>query len=365
MTTTNAGSRSHDSGRQVHDPAAVRLVEITLWFWIGQAVGAFARLGIADAFGDQHRTVDDLAARTDCEPQGLLRLLRSLTGVGVIREVSPGLFALGELGQHLRTDHPQSMRDLAVLQSEPWMWRVFEQLQHAVSTGATPIKNVLGTDYYWNWLHQQPEERRVFDAGMVSVAKALQIPTALSYDYRDVHRIVDVGGGLGQVLTAILTANPHIGGTLFDQPSTVADARQALADAGLADRCSVEGGDMFQAVPEGSDTYLLSFVLMDWDDEHAVRLLRNVAAVLPARGRVLVLDCLADRDTDTDTDTVPGPSGHPFHMGRTVDLFQMCMGSARVRTRAEFEDLYARAGLRLQALHLPQAPVTLMQLAPA
>ncbi|UJB40490.1 methyltransferase [Streptomyces sp. A1-5] len=359
MTTTNAGSRSHDGGRQVHDPAAVRLVEITLWFWIGQAVGAFARLGIADAFGDQHRTVDDLAVRTDCEPQGLLRLLRSLTGVGVVREVSSGLFALGELGQHLRTDHPQSMRDLAVLQSEPWMWRVFEQLPHAVSTGATPIKNVLGTDYYWNWLHQQPEERRVFDAGMVSVAKALQIPTALSYDYRDVHRIVDVGGGLGQVLTAILTANPHISGTLFDQPSTVADAQRALADAGLADRCSVEGGDMFQAVPDGSDTYLLSFVLMDWDDERAVQLLSNVAAVLPAHGRVLVLDCLADHDTDT------GPSGHPFHMGRTVDLFQMCMGSARVRTRAEFEDLYARAGLRLQALHLPQAPVTLMQLAPA
>ncbi|WP_411127776.1 methyltransferase [Streptomyces sp. x-19] len=359
MTTTDAGSRSHDSGKPVHDPAALRLVELTLGFWIGQAVGAFARLGIADAFTGQHQTVDELAGRTDCDPQGLLRLLRSLTGVGVIREVSPGRFALGELGQHLRTDHPQSMRDLAVLQSEPWMSRVFEQLQHAVSTGATPIKNVLGTDYYWTWLHQQPEERRVFDAGMVSVAKALQIPTALSYDYRDVHRIVDIGGGLGQVLKVVLAANPHISGTLFDQPTTVADAQQALADAGLAGRCSVVGGDMFQAVPGGGDTYLLSFVLMDWDDEHAVRLLRNVAAVLPAHGRVLVLDCLVDHSTDT------GPSGHPFHMGRTVDLFQMCMGSARVRSRAEFEDLYARAGLRLQALHLPQAPVSLMEVAPA
>ncbi|KIZ14893.1 hypothetical protein SNA_31020 [Streptomyces natalensis ATCC 27448] len=337
----------------------MRLVELTLGFWIGQAVSVFARLGIADAFDGQHLTVDDLAARTDCDPQGLRRLLRSLTGVGVVSQVSPGLFALGELGQHLRTDHPQSMRDLAVLQNEPWMWRVSEQLQHAVSTGATPIKNVLGTDYYWNWLDQQPEERRVFDAGMVSVANALQIPTALSYDYRDVHRIVDIGGGLGQVLTAILTANSHISGTLFDQPTTVDDAQQALADAGLADRCSVVGGDMFQAVPGDGDTYLLSFVLMDWDDEHAVRLLRNVAAVLPPHGRVLVLDCLVDHGTDT------GPSGHPFHMGRTVDLFQMCMGSARVRSRAEFKDLYTRAGLRLHAVHLPQAPVSLMQVAPA
>jgi len=358
MTTTNVGSRSYDMGTQVHDPAAVRLVEITLGFWIGQAVGAFARLGIADAFAGQHRTVDDLAARTDCDPRGLCRLLSSLTGVGVVREVSPAVFALGELGQLLRTDHPQSMRDLAVLQSRPWMWRVFEQLQHAVSTGDAPIQDVLGADCYWTWLHGRPEERQVFDAGMVSVAKALQIPTALSYDYRNVRRIVDIGGGLGQVLTAILNANPHIDGTLFDQPATIADAAQALADAGLADRCSVAGGDMFQAVSSGGDTYLLSFVLMDWDDEHAERLLRNVAAVLPVRGRVLVLDCLADHPTDT------GSSGHPFHMGRTVDLFQMCMGSARVRSRAEFEGLYARAGLRLHALHLPQAPVGLMEVVP-
>ncbi|HZF91867.1 methyltransferase [Streptomyces sp.] len=355
MIITNVGSRSHDGGAHVHDPAAVRLVEITLGFWIGQAVGAFARLGIADAFAGRQRTADDLAARSDCDPQGLLRLLRSLTGVGVVREVSPGVFALDELGQHLRTDHPQSMRDLAVLQSEPWMWRVFEQLQHAVTTGAAPIKNVLGTDHYWTWLHGRPEARLVFDAGMVSVAKALQIPTALSYDYREVRRIVDVGGGLGQVLTAILTAHPHISGTLFDQPATVPDARRALADAGLAERCAVVGGDMFQAVPEGGDTYLLSFVLMDWDDERAVRLLRNVAAALPAYGRVLVLDCLVDRGTDASS------SGHRFHMGRTVDLFQMCMGSARVRSRAEFEDLYADAGLRLHALHLPQAPVSLME----
>jgi predicted O-methyltransferase YrrM len=358
MTTTNADSRSHGMETQVHDPAALRLVEITLGFWIGQAVGAFARLGIADAFAGRHRTVDDLAARSDCDPRGLRRLLSSLTGVGVVREVSPGVFALGELGQHLRTDHPQSMRALAVLQSEPWMWRVFEQLQHAVSTGDAPIKGVLGIDSYWTWLHDRPEERRVFDAGMVSVANALQIPTALSYDYQGVRRIVDIGGGLGQVLTAILTANPHIDGTLFDQPTTVADARRALADAGLADRCSVAGGDMFQAVPAGGDTYLLSFVLMDWGDDHAERLLRNVAAVLPADGRVLVLDCLADHPADTS------PSGHPFHMGRTVDLFQMCMGSARVRSRAEFEDLYARAGLRLHALHLPQAPVSLMEVTP-
>jgi predicted O-methyltransferase YrrM len=355
MTTTNVGIRSQGSGDQAHDPFAVRLVEITLMFWVGQAVGAFARLGVADAFAGRPRTVDDLAARTGCDPQGLRRLLRSLTGVGVVREAPSGVFALGELGQYLRADHPDSMRGLAVLQSEPWMWRVFEQLPQGVSTGTAPIGNVLGTDSYWTWLRDRPEERRVFDAGMVSVAKALQIPTALSYDYRDVRRIVDVGGGLGQVLTAILTANAHVGGVLFDQPGTVADARRALTDAGLSDRCSVAGGDMFQAVPEGGDTYLLSFVLMDWDDEHAARLLSNVAAVLPAGGRVLVLDCLVDHDGDT------GASGHPFHMGRTVDLFQMCMGSARVRSRAEFEDLYARAGLRLQALHLPQAPVSLME----
>lgn len=359
MTTTDVGSRSKDRGTQVHDPAAMRLVEITLGFWVGQAVGVFARLGIADAFAGQCSTVDDLAARTGSDSQGLRRLLSSLTGVGVVREVSPGVFALGELGQYLRSDHSQSMRDLAVLQSEPWMWRVFEQLQQAVSTGGAPIKDVLGTDCYWTWLQGRPEERQVFDAGMVSVAKALQIPTALSYDYRDVRQVVDIGGGLGQVLTAVLTANPHIGGQLFDQPATVTGARQALTDAGLADRCTVAGGDMFQAVPAGGDTYLLSFVLMDWDDDHALRLLRNVAAVLPAHGRVLVLDCLADHPADT------GPSGHPFHMGRTVDLFQMCMGSARVRSRTEFEDLYAHAGLQIRTLHLPQAPVSLMEVTPA
>jgi C-methyltransferase len=216
------------------------------------------------------------------------------------------------------------------------MWRVFEQMPQTVRSGEAAIRSVFGVDHYWTYLHNEPVARKVFNAGMAAVSRAFHIPTVLSYDYSGVRRITDIGGGLGQVLTAILRANPHLEGQLLDQADTVADARPLLAEYGVADRCTAVAGDMFQAVPEGSDLYLLSFVLMDWDDEHALRLLRNIAAVLPVDGRVLVIDCLQDLSSN-----VPDGRGHPYHPGRTIDLFQMCMGSARVRNRAEFENLFA------------------------
>jgi C-methyltransferase len=343
----------------LHDPDAVRLVEITQYYWITQAVGSIVRLKVPDVFGEEPMAVIDVAGAVGCDAAALERILRSLTGVGVVVEEPDGRFRLGRIGQLLRSDHPASMCSLAVLHTEPWMCQVFQQMPITLRDGIPGVRPVLGVDDYWTYLKKNPQARVAFNEGMTAAARALQIPAALAYDYARVQSVLDVGGGLGHLLTAVLQVHSHLHGSVLDLPDTVQEARTLLADNGVAERATVIAGDMFEQVPPGFDLYLLSLVLMDWDDQRAGQLLANISTVMPKTGRVLVVDCLSDMNTDGKHSV---EIGHPFHLGRTVDLFQMCMGSARVRSRAEFEALFAQAGLSIRQIVQPQGPISLLEL---
>lgn len=346
MTETNASA---------HDPRAVRLIELSQTGWLAHALGTFAELGVADAFtGDEPVTPATLAERVGCDAEALRRLLQALTVTEVVEEPEPGRFTLTEMGRMLGSDHPSSLHNLATAMNVPWILDSFANLTRTVRTGKPGIEPATGHAHYWHYLEQNPEQRDQFHHGMASVATALQIPATLRHDYRGATHVVDIGGGLGHNLIAVLRAYPHLRGTVLDTPETTAVAEQNLAEHGVADRADAVGGDMFDTVPSGHDTYLMSFVLMDWPDEDALRALRAAASAMPPDGTLLIVDCVTDLDPDAP--------GNVFRLGRSVDLFQLVMGNARTRSHEEFTALFEQAGLRPRKVVQPYGPVTLFEL---
>jgi hypothetical protein len=173
-------------------------------------------------------------------------------------------------------------------------------------------------------------------------------------------RVVDVGGGQGVLLQRVLEAHPHLYGVVFDRPGVTEAARTRLAEAGLSRRCEVVGGDFFAGVPAGGDAYVLSWILHDWDDEAAARILRNCRAAMSDDGRLLVLELVLSPPNE------PHPPTAADRLARTLDLEMLAVVGGRERTEAEFRALFGRAGFGLaRVLALEGLPWCVIEGAPA
>lgn len=315
--------------------APSRMLHLLNGFLTVQAVHAAAALGLADLLADGPRTADDLAAATDAHGPSLRRLLRALTGSGVVRQEADGCFALTPLGATLRSDAPDSVRDWALYVGARAPWEAWGRLREAVETGEPGFVLAHGTPTY-TYLAQHPELGATFDRWMSRQSEQHNSAVVAAYDFSPFRALADVGGGQGSTLAAVLRATPALRGALLDRPQVVAGAEPVLRAAGVLDRCSVLGGDMLAGVPRGADAYLLKRVLMILGDEPAVCVLRHCAAAMPADGRVLVVEMVM-------------PPGNEPSLAKSFDLLMLLANErgARVRTEAEFRDLFAAAGLRL------------------
>jgi ubiquinone/menaquinone biosynthesis C-methylase UbiE len=297
------------------------------------AVAVVSRLAIPDLLDDGPRTAADLARATRTNEDSLYRLLRALACVEVFAERPGRHFALTPISRLLRTKVPGSMRALAVLGGEQWR-RAWYDLEHAVRTGRPAFERVSGSSFY-EWLATEPAAARRFEEAQRYKWETLRDDVVDACDFSDASRIVDVGGGSGMLLEAILGRAPNATGMLVETPAIVAEARRHLRAAGLSRRCRVVEGDFVRSVPSSGDVYILAFVLHNWDDRRAVRILRNCRRAMADGGRVLVVEIL-----------VPA-SGSPSP-AKIHDLEMLVfMPGGRERTRAEYRALLAAAGLKL------------------
>jgi hypothetical protein len=310
----------------------------TLWrmttaYQVSQAIHVAATLGIADLLEDGARSADELAEATGTHPPALYRTLRALASVGVFAEETDGRFGLTPLAEHLRTDAPGSLRSWAMLMGRPYFFTSWGHLLHSVKTGEAAFPEVYGTTA-WEYRAAHPEEGAIFDAAMTGLSGAEAEAVVRSYDFSAIGILVDVGGGEGALLAAILAANPALRGVLFDQPHVVAGAGPLLEQAGVADRCEVVGGSFFEGVPEGADAYLLKSIVHDWDDASAIEILRKCRAAMADTGRLLLVE----------RGIRPGNEPDP---AKFIDLMMLVMLGGRERTADEYGRLYAEAGFRL------------------
>ena len=315
-------------------PAATQLVEMILGKARTQLIAIAAELGIADLLVDGPRSIEELAETAGAHAPSLYRVMRALASLGVFAEIQPRVFALTPLAELLRDDAPGSLRSYAVMHGSECFFRPWSQLLHGVRTGESAFEKTFGTGLF-DYLQQHPGESAAFNDAMTSISRQQAVAVCDAYDFSDFGTIVDVGGGHGLLLGAILKAHPSAMGLLHDLPSVVEGARASIEAEGLNDRCRIVGSDFFRDVPGGGDAYIMKFILHDWDDVRAGKILKNCREAMAPGGRALVLEAV-----------IP-PGDAPF-VGKLGDINMLVLTQGgRERTEAEFGDLFASAGLRL------------------
>jgi hypothetical protein len=327
-------------------PSAV-LGRLVNGYQVSQAIHVAATLRIADLLEDGPRRYDDLAAVTGSNSAALYRLLRALASIGVFREEEDNYFALTPLGDGLRSGAAEPVGPWARFIGLPYHWQSWGDLLYSVRTGETASRHVHGVSQ-WDYGVRHPEEGAVFDAAMTGMSHRQAAAVLASYDFGRFSRIVDVGGGQGAFLASILTKYPSTRGVLFDQPHVVASAEPVVRAAGVANRCEVVGGSFFEAVPDGGDAYVVKNVVLNWDDEQAVAILRSCRHAMGPTGTLLVIE------------PVLGPPNEGA-LEKFADLIMLVVPGGQARTRGELSSLFACAGLRLIGVTATASEVSVVE----
>ncbi|MEU4561076.1 methyltransferase [Actinoplanes sp. NPDC023936] len=297
------------------------------------AVRVAATLRLGDHITAGSGTVDALATATGAHPDTLRRVMDHLVTAGVLTRPRPGVYGLTDLGEQLRDDYPGGIRSWLDMTGAIGRADLsFVDLLHTVRTGAAAYPHRYGRPF-WEDVAADPARAASFDALMGSRLRDDAPALAGGYPWGALGNLVDVGGGDGTLLIAILTAHPGLRGTVLDLPGPAARALEAIEAAGLRDRATARAGSFFDELPPGAGGYLLSGILHDWDDAGATRILRRCAEAAGAPGRVLVIEDNA--------------AGEPSTEG---DLRMLCYVNGRERGVAQLGDLAAAAGLAVAAV---------------
>jgi hypothetical protein len=314
-------------------------------YWISQAIHVAAKLGIADHLVEGPASAEKLAEPLGCLPEPLHRLLRALASIGVFSETDDGRFSLTPRAEFLRSDHPATIRPMAIMLGGV-QYASWGELEHSLATGKTGFSKLYGQGLF-DYLGEHPEEAAVFDAAMTSIHGAETQAAMEAYPLDGAKCLVDVGGGNGSQLAEMLEQDPYLTGVLFDLPHVASRAEPALKNR-IPGRCEAVGGSFFESVPSGGDVYLLRHILHDWYDEDCLRILRSIEAVLPTTGRLLVIE------------SVIRP-GNEFDFGKWLDLTMLVAPGGKERTEAEFAALFAAANLKLVRVVPTKSPVSVLE----
>lgn len=306
------------------------IMRLGLGFAVSQALRVVAELGIPDVLAVGELTVDQLANASSSNADSLYRVMRLLAAESVFREVTPRRFALTDVGAALQSD-PSGPRDFVrMINSDPYL--AFERLLHSVRTGKPAFDEVFGKPRF-DWLADNPAQAALFQRAMVALSQGSNEAVAEAYGFEPFSHVVDVGGGHGQLLSAILARNPHLSGTLFDLPAGIAAAKARVG--GDLPRTELVAGNFFEAVPSGADLYILKKVIHDWDDERATKILMNCRKALKPDGKVLLAETLV-------------PAGDQPAQIKLIDVVMLAVTGGLERTEAQYASLFAAAGLRLE-----------------
>lgn len=322
----------------MNPPSAVDRVRAMIFGpWVAASLYAAAELRIADLLAQGPRSAEELATAAGVKPDPLRRVLRALVAHGVFVECEDGRFKQSELSDLLRDDIAGTLRPTVLLYGGRALWAPWSQILHTIRTGETAFSKVHGAELF-DYFGEHEEDARIFNRAMTQGSAAVAEDIVRAYDFGRFHTIVDVGGGQGLLLARILGAFRGARGILFDLPQVMEGARAVLAKQGVADRCTLVGGSFFDAVPAGGDGYVMKWILHDWDDAACTKILRNVRAVIPLDGRLVVVERVMPERVADDA---------PVRFGLLMDVNMLVNLAGRERTEEEFRRLFEASGFRL------------------
>jgi C-methyltransferase len=331
-------------------PAPVAMLELILAGWTSQAIEAAAELGVADALAAGPLTVDDLARRLGADPDALHRLLRALVSRGVFRQHGDATYGLNPLADTLRVDAPTSMAGAALFYGSPQHREHWSTLAEAVRSGKATIPALRGKGVF-EYLSDDPHLAKLFNDAMTSISELAEHAVVAAFDFNACPVVVDVGGGHGRLLAAILAAAPSTRGVLYELPDVAIGAPPLMAKLGVAERVRIETGSFFDSVPAGGNAYVLKHVIHDWPDDEAVQILRNLRAASEANTTVLLVETVI-------------PEHDREFIGKWADLEMLLGANGRERTAVEYRALLGRSGFRMTRVVPTTTPFSLVEAKP-
>jgi hypothetical protein len=327
-------------------PPAAQLFQMILGGWIAQTLCVSAGLNVADHLAEGPKTIDELADATSTHATSLARLLRALVSIGAYTCDETGHYHNTPLSELLRSDVPGSAHAIAKMMGEEHE-HAWSNLLHSVRTGETAFDNLYGENWF-EYVAKNPVASQTFNNAMTSFATQSHAAIVDAYDFSGIQTLCDVGGGHGALLSAILKANPHLKGVLFDLPHVVAGAPEVLARHGVGERIEVVGGDFFSEVPR-ADAHIMSHIIHDWDDERSLKILSACHRAVNDGGKVLLVEMVI-------------PESNEPSMGKWMDLNMLVMTpGGRERTEREYSALLEKSGYQLNRIVPSQAPVSVVE----
>jgi SAM-dependent methyltransferase len=329
------------------DDSHAALRRLILGLRTTQLIAVAAQLGIADALCDTPRSVAALADELRVDADALRRLLRALARLGVFAEADDGRIAHTPLSQPLRRAADRSLHHVAQLYGAPWLWQAYGALLHSVRSGRPAFEHVHGQPFY-DYLDSHPAAAEQFNRTMSAFTAHEVAALAVACDLAGAGTVVDVGGGHGALVAALLQRHPRLRGVVFERADVVDGARRTLADAGLAARSVCIAGDFFERVPDGGDVYLLKSVLHNWRDDDALRILRACRRALPPHARLLIAERVI----------APGAAGTEAAL---FDINMMVTVGGQERSEPEYAALLGAAGLRWRRTSATASPLSVIE----
>lgn len=312
---------------------ASQLLRLINSSWISQACYVMAKLGVADGLAAGPRSADELAVSTGTHAPSLRRLLNALCSVDLCVQREDGAFELSPVGALLRSDHPASV-SAWTLHWGGASWAAWGNLLHCIQTGQGTRELVVGTPGFVH-LDRNPEAAAIFNQAMVQLTRLAALEVVKAYDFSG-KKVMDVGGGYGELLKQALMAYPSATGVLFDMAHAISKARDAFAESGLAGRCEFVAGDFFESVPSGADVYLLKSVIHDWPDDRAITILQACRRAMGPGAKLLLVERMMPERL--------AASAQSESIARS-DLHMLVALGAQERSPAQFDVLLRAAGL--------------------
>jgi hypothetical protein len=320
------------------NPPARQLSELINGFWTTQVISTAVDLGIPDVLAVGPLTAESIAGAVSAHAPSVFRLMRGLQTLGICQRLEDGRFELTAAGELLRADVPGSLRGRALFNGG-MLWKQFGDLSHCVKTGERMRAHASGEEGF-NELASDPVRLASFQKAMAEGSIRATLDAMKVYNFGQFTALLDLGGGYGGVLSVLLETFPKMTGAVCDLAYLAQSASEFLAHAGVSERGRFLGGNFFEAVPRGYDAYIMKYILHDWDDAHALRILNNCRAAASGATKIVLLEQL-----------VPGQLGTGFTDQAVIraDLTMLGVGG-KERTAAEYGELFASTGWRLSSV---------------
>ena len=331
-------------------PPQVKMLQMMNAYRLTQSISVAAKLGIADLVADGPKSSEELAQATGTHAPSLYRLLRAIASFGIFVEDENARFGLTPRAAILQSHVPGSIRSYAIVQGDEWHWRMWGEILYSVKTGEPAFDHIYGMEFQ-DFYDQNPDVAARFDAAMVGVLGMTDAAITTNYDFSAVGKVVEVGtgGGDGNLLSAILKKNPLVQGIFFDLPSRIPSAQRVIEAAGLHERCETVAGDLLQSFPSGGEAYIIKNLVHDYDDQRAIKLLKNCHEAIAENGKVLVVEMIV-------------PPGNEPSLAKMVDVEALIMSAGAVeRTEEQYRDLLSAAGFRLTKVISTRSPMSIIE----